>query len=371
MRVAVFHELPLGGAHDATNKFSYELSKHSIDVDLYYVSEEKDNSDLSFYKYIYFYKITPKIWTGKNWKNRFYNDTIFLYQLIRLHKKIATKINSKKYDLVLIHGSKYIESPFILQYINSIKVFYCHDPNYRIAYEKTLKINHRKVNSIKYMYEIINRKIRKYLDKNNFNKINYVIANSNYAKKIIFKTYKKKSVVIYPGVNVSFFTPLISKRKDIDVFYIGSKAKIDGYELLKKASKILSNKLTIYTKMYEDGWISADKIRDLYRRSKIVVCLAHNEPFGSVPIEAFSAGVPVIAVNEGGHMETVKNGKNGILIPRNYKNLAQKINYLLKNDKIRVNMGKQARKIAINSWSWEYTGKMLADYLKNLNEVNK
>lgn len=359
MRIAVFHELPLGGARDGTYAFSLGLKNNGSQVDLYYVSEEKEQKDISFFNKTNFYKAKPKEWNGANWKARLYNDTVFLKNLNSLHKKIAKKIDSQKYDAVFVNGSKFIEAPFILKHLKTLKIFYCHDPNYRIVYEQVLKADFKKTGLFKTLYENVNREIRKFLDKENFERIDKVISNSNFARRIIKKTYGKDSFTVYPGVDTKLFVPKKIK-KDIDIFYIGSYAKIDGYDLLEKARKFLPKDIVIKTKMYEDGWIAdARVIRDLYRRSKIVVCLAHNEPFGSVPIEAMSSGTAVIAVNEGGHTETVEDGKTGFLIPRNPKALAKKINQLLSDDSLRQKMEMNARNSAVKKWTWSNAGKNL------------
>ncbi len=48
-----------------------------------------------------------------------------------------------------------------------------------------------------------------------------------------------------------------------------------------------------------------------------IVSMAHKEPFGLTPIEAFSIGTPAIFVDEGGFRDTIVDGKCGRLIDRN------------------------------------------------------
>lgn len=362
MKIAVFHELPFGGARDAIYYFGKGLSENGVSVDLYYVSEKTEKRDAFYFKNIYFYKFTPSVWSGHNWRVRLYKDTVELFKLNSLHKKIAGIIDSRKYDLVLVNGSKYIEAPFILKYLSTFTYFYCHDPNYRIVYEDVLS-EYKKLSVFKRVYEDLNRKLRKKLDRNNFLHSDIAIANSNFAKGVIKKTYGKDSVVSYPGVDTEFFSPGKDK-KDIDIFYIGSYEKIDGFDLLKKALEELPKSIILKTRMYEDGWI-ADKniIRNLYRRSKIVVCTAVNEPFGSVPIEAMSCGVPVIAVNEGGHKETVINGETGFLIKRDSSILAEKISQIINNKNLFDS--RSLRNIAKKKWDWSVQSKKLTAVLRN------
>lgn len=362
MKIAIFHELPFGGARDSIYYFGEILAKNGMSVDLYYTSEKEDEKKAPFFKEIYYFKFNPAKWKGNNWKLRLTNDTLDLYRLNRLHKKIAERINAKNYSLVFVHGSQYIEAPFILSHLAALTVFYCHDPNYRIIYEKVLSFHNRKLNYIKRAYEKINRLLRKHLDKQNISKAKLLLTNSFFAKDIVLKTYGRDSRVAYPGVDVKFFSPG-SAAKDIDIFYIGSHEKIDGFSLLKKAMKKMSRNIILKTKMPEDGWIKKEIIRDYYRRSKIVVCLAINEPFGSVPLEAMACGVPVIAVNEGGYKETVMHKVTGYLIARNASQLKNGISKMLNNKGEREKMGESARKYAVDTWSWNIRGKELFDIL--------
>ncbi len=57
----------------------------------------------------------------------------------------------------------------------------------------------------------------------------------------------------------------------------------------------------------------------LYNKANLVVYTPYQEPFGLVPLESMSCGTPVVGVNDGGVMETVTNGKTGILTERDTK----------------------------------------------------
>lgn len=53
----------------------------------------------------------------------------------------------------------------------------------------------------------------------------------------------------------------------------------------------------------------------LLKSAKLLVYTPSNEHFGIVPLEAMLAGVPVLAANTGGPLETVVDGKTGWLCP--------------------------------------------------------
>ena len=62
--------------------------------------------------------------------------------------------------------------------------------------------------------------------------------------------------------------------------------------------------------------LSSDELSKLMSDALAVVSMAHKEPFGLTPIEAFSIGTPAIFVDEGGFRDTIVDGKCGRLIAR-------------------------------------------------------
>ncbi len=351
MKIAVFHELPYGGARRAMNQYANNLKARN-DVDLYIVDEKTDRIEESFYSRVFFYRFVTRSWQGKNWKVRLYKDTIELIKLYYFHIKIAHEIDKKKYDIVFVSASKYIEAPFIMRSLKTPFVFYIHDPNYRLVYDPLLKVS-KDLDSFRYYYENLNRFVRKMLDKKNISCCRLFLSPSKYIAKKFEKTYDRKNKVVYYGVDTAFFTPSDTKQ-DIDVFYTGSYHPIDGYDLLKEALHLMKIKPKVKILAFEEEWVSDDKeLRELYRRSKIVVCPARKEGLGAVALEAMSCGIPVIAVNEAGHKETVTNNVTGYLIPRNPAVLAEKLTFLLTHLNEAKRLGINGRELMIKEWSWK------------------
>ena len=61
------------------------------------------------------------------------------------------------------------------------------------------------------------------------------------------------------------------------------------------------------------GSVSDSELADLYANAKALIFCALDEDFGMVPVEAMSYGTPVIALAQGGVLETVVDGKTGLL----------------------------------------------------------
>ncbi len=62
------------------------------------------------------------------------------------------------------------------------------------------------------------------------------------------------------------------------------------------------------------GWLGEEEWADLLGRARAVIYLAIDEDFGMSPVEAMSAGKPVIAAAEGGLIETAVHLRTGWLI---------------------------------------------------------
>lgn len=352
MKIAIFHALPIGGARRAVNEIAILLKKKHL-VDLYLIDEQRNNDEKKYFNNVFLYPFSPKKWSGNDWRIRIYKDTIELVKLYFLEKKIAKDIENKGYEMAFVNASRFIEAPFILQSLNIKKIFYCHDPYYRLIYEPEFTFP-KNLNAIEFLYEKINRFLRKILDRANFKKSDLVLVNSYFTKNKVMEIYGKESVVAYLGVDQNFFKPDTKITKDIDILYIGSRELIDGYNFLKDVIRRMITKPKIKTVFAEDGWITNDKeILDLYQRSKVVVSFSRNEPFGLVPLEAMACGSVVIAVSEGGYKETIIDGETGFLVNLDPDAVARKLNYLLDDNRLRDKIGSNARLVILKNWTWE------------------
>lgn len=357
----MFHELPKGGARRAVNAYAIELKKkYTIDL---YVSDERDiKEEHQFYTNVFFYKFIPKSWGGKNWKIRFYKDTVELFKIYKLHKKIAADIDAKNYDVIFVSASKFIEAPFIMRFLKTPFLFFSEDPYYRIIYDPLLSVS-KDLDIFRYTYEKMNRFVRKILDRQNVKSSKQCLAPSKYIANLFAKTYNKHVDVVYHGVDSLFFTPS-SIKKDIDVFYIGSYEPFDGYALLNDSLSYVKRSLKVRKVLIEEEWISDDKIlRNLYRRSKIMFCPAQREGLGLVLLESLACGTTVVALDDAGHREIIKQGKNGFLVPANPRKIAKLFDSLLSSPKKIKRLGEDGRIDIKNHWTWEKTTKELEKYL--------
>ncbi len=157
------------------------------------------------------------------------------------------------------------------------------------------------------------------------NRVDEFIAISHYIARRILKTYRRKSSVIYPPVDVNAYD-LCQKKEDfyltvsrmvpykridliVESFQLMPDKKLivigDGPDFAKIRSKAGANVTLL-------GYQPFEVVKDHLQRTRGFL-FAAEEDFGIVLIEAQACGTPVIAYGKGAALETIINGKTGLL----------------------------------------------------------
>jgi glycosyltransferase involved in cell wall biosynthesis len=163
--------------------------------------------------------------------------------------------------------------------------------------------------------------------------------------------------------------------KGIDILLKAtSELGIRNYELgiagdgdLKTSYEELAKKLNINDKVRFLGKVSDEKLPGVYRQADLFVLpsINKNEAFGLVLLEAMASGVPVIASGLPGVRKVFENGKQGLLCkPNDIDDLKNKIEEILTNEEKRKEMGKEARILVLEKYSWEKVSKRLNEIIK-------
>ena len=223
-----------------------------------------------------------------------------------------------------------------------------------------------------------------------------IIPNSYYTKdwmlKIVGENYRKQLRTIPGGVEINKFhkvnTNDIDKQYNLKgkklVVFAGKLTPYKGVKYLVGAAKRIDGEIFILgggsQRKYLEEMVKNKGITNvrflghlgnntsflikLYSRADVFVAPSTwDEPLGLVILEAMACETPVVVTRKGGIPLAVKDGKNGLFIKsKSSKDIAEKVNYLLKNDKLRFNMGKRARKIAEEKFDWD----IIADKFINI-----
>ena len=372
MKIAVYYNLPIGGAKRILFEQVKYLSKNH-DIDVYTLSLFKDNflslKPYSRNYYIYDFKIESKL---PLFFARLHKDYKNFISLKKIHRKIAKDINSRKYDLAFIHTDVLTETPYLLRFLKIPKVYYCEEL-LRIAYEKKLDIDNT-LPLLNKLYENFTRKIRKSIDRRNAISADLILTTSDFMKDKIKKAYERNSVVCYPGVDCNSFRQ-INVKKENQILFLGNKIGIDGYDLVLKALNEIPKEIRPSLKVlsfYKNGPIIKNDLllAKEYSRSILTICADIAEPFGLKVLESLACGTPVVAVNEGGYKETLKDEVCGYLVERNPKSISKKILLMIKNPKKYKQFSVDSRKDMLVNWQWEEGIKLIEKNFVNLIEKN-
>jgi alpha-maltose-1-phosphate synthase len=113
--------------------------------------------------------------------------------------------------------------------------------------------------------------------------------------------------------------------------------------------------------------VSETTTRELYSHAAVFVCPSIYEPFGIINLEAMACETAVVASAVGGIKEVVVDGETGFLVPLEQmtegafeatnpekfaRDLAERINQLMKDRQLREKFGKAGRKRAEEHFSW-------------------
>ena len=239
-----------------------------------------------------------------------------------------------------------------------------------------LRASLRKVNGFIAVSNAVQKDLEKILGPRLRNKPIHVVPNgidTNFWKPVEDKE-EWKSRIGLDGVVITT-TSRLTKRKRIDL--IPKLAKIltreyrmtdikfviigDGPERRKIEELIKS--YHVQDKVLMVGKQPREKVREYLWASDIYLSPTIYEAFGIAALEALSCGVPVIANNHGGISEIVKHGFTG-LISQDDKELLENIVYLLNNVELIEEMGKNARKIVKEKFTWEKITKEIVEIYK-------
>lgn len=362
MKIAVFHNIPSGGAKRTIYEQVKYLSKNNhIDIYSFDTNKEKYWSLEKFASNNFIFSY-PKFISGINSINRIACDFINLFSSRKVHKKMAGLINNGHYDCVLVHLDVNLEAPYLLRYLKVPSLYFAQE-YYRLVYEP----QYHPLEGYK-LYEKIYRYLLKINEEKNVKSSTIIATSSLFMANKIKNSYRISPKVCHLGVDASVFRQSAKKRKD-QVLLIGDKNIIKGNDFADNIKKRLA-KFRIRVIRYKTSGTMTEaddiKLARAYSESISTLCLGRNEPFGLSAIESMACETPVLAVDEGGYKETVVNKVNGYLLKRNVNEFVKNIIKLKKDIKLANKLGKNGRKMVIDNFSWEKHNLIIENILKNI-----
>ena len=265
------------------------------------------------------------ILNGKATQRSFLQHFPFCEKLYRnylsFYPRAIESFDLSDYDIII--SSSFAVAKSVKVKKDQIHISYCHSP---MRYIWDMKDQYLK-NIKPLLKRIIAKKVFNNLrswDKKTSEGVTHFIANSKFITERIEKSYGRSSTVIYPPVDDVFFTPGENIDKG-DYFLVVSRlVPYKKVGLIAEAFRHLPDKKLIIIGDGPElknmpqlpnvnylGFIEHQEMRDYLRKAKAII-LAAVEDFGISSLEAQACGTPVLALRQGGYLETVIEGKTGL-----------------------------------------------------------
>ncbi len=236
------------------------------------------------------------------------------------------------YDLVITSCSSYFARGFKVSDKTRV-VAYCHTPP-KFLYGYQTSINWQKYWIVRVYAMIVNHFLRIF-DYQSAQRVNTWVVNSENVRQRVAKFYRKDSMVVYPPIETSKFKEAAKGVKEKENYFFIASRLVGGKGIEEAAEAAVSLGFELKIAGEVSGWsqmakslekyrnsgkvmllgrVSDEELYQLYASAKGFVALEKDVDFGMTPVEAMAAGTPVIALDNGGFRESVKNGVTGILI---------------------------------------------------------
>lgn len=376
MRIAFLHNLPSGGARRASYYQVKILAEQGHQITEFTLSTG-DIQPFSFAPIVQDRKVFPFNSPG-NYPHRIIGITPYIHLLQGLSvlnsqkqvmAKMANEIDDNHFDFVFAADSQVMACPYALRFLQTPSIFFCHG----LERPYHLKRNYGWKDTFFWpaYYLFKNKYVKDEFD--NAQAANKIITNSNHSSRLLGKLYHRKIAVNRPGVDTGVFLPMHLEKQDF-VLCVGEISKQKGYRfiiesigkldrsirpsLLAIANHIDENELNHLTLLARQRGVTFssktvtndDQMVEIYNKACVFVYAPYNEALGLAPLEAMACGTPVVAVGEGGVIETVPNCDGAWVVKRDIDAFAQKLHYVLvHHDYDREYL----RNYVLQCWNWD------------------
>lgn len=291
--------------------------------------------------------------------------------------RLAARVDAAGHDVVLCFASRLTQAPDVLGLLRTPSVFYAPEP-LRVVHETKplmyaepgwrVAVGRAGLNPLEWR--------RRQLDRRAMRRAPRVVTHSAFTQATLRAAYGVGSVVVPLGVDTAAFTPGEGAR-DGSVLAVGALHPLKGHELVVDAvGRIDPARRPPLVIIGDRGWAEAAlreraasagvalellqaipfaEVVARYQRAGVVACGQIREPFGLVPLEAMACRAPVVAVDDGGFRETIRDQQTGLLVPgpRDPMTFAATLERVLTDPDLAGRLGRAGRDAVLSDWTWE------------------
>jgi glycosyltransferase involved in cell wall biosynthesis len=393
MKIAIYHNLPSGGAKRTLYESMKRLAERHV-LDVYTLDTSDQNfcnlKALSNKEFVLHFSPAKRFRSPLGRLNQIqrWRD---LQRLDRLAHQTAKVIDDGDYDIVFAQPCMWTQAPLILRYLKTPTIYYCHEPP-RHLYEGPFRSVEARMN-LRTALDAIDPFIGLYqttarrLDRSATRAARLVLVNSVFIRDRVRQIYGLEPTISYHGVDTAVFCPEPGSQTKPYVLSVGAIQPHKGFDFLVESLGQISeeirpplhlvgnmdspneqNVLQTLAKvtgvdLHIELGVDQATLVQRYNEASLVAYAPYNEPFGLVPLEAMACGKPVVGISEGGVKETVVDNFTGRLVERDSRKFAQAIQALYADRALANQYGRNGRKHVLENWSWEKSAGQLEQHM--------
>ncbi len=393
MKIAIVHNHPSGGAARAVHELGTQIARrHAIDVFTLATAEEGPLRCGDYAEIVRTFAYIPRpplrmaLYLNEL---RQYGD---LNRLEGVWRDVAAVVDAGRYDVVFVSACRYLQAPSALAFLHTPAAYYCHEPPRRFI-ERERRPDAGPLPLYRRLRAAWHRPAARALDRvlaqrdrRNVAAAAVVLTNSRFNAARVARYYGRSAEVCHLGVAAGRFRPGEMERAPY-VLSVGAIDRHKGHDFVVDALALIPRALRpplVVVANYANDAVARElraqamrsgvvltlrvgvperDLPEMYARARAFVYAPHNEPFGLAVLEAMAAGVPVVAVGEGGILDSVLTGITGLLVPREAAAAAAAMESLLVDPARAESMGREGRRVAERDWRWDAAASRVEDAL--------
>ena len=395
MRVAVFHNLPSGGAKRSLLEWTRRLAiDHTVDV---FTLSTADHAFCDLRPVVRQHDVfewTPRRLFASPF-GRLNQDPRWrdLRGLERVSEAIAHRINTGGYDILFANPCARTFIPALLQHVTIPSAYYLHEP-VGPGFPPVIARPYLESSGLRRVADAIDPLIGLYRRRltetqlTSLESVTVLLSNSAFTSQCMAAAHGVNPQVCPLGVDTGMFQPADASRREPYVLSVGELTPRKGFDFLveslalvradlRPTLKLACNTVRDDERDYVERLAKARDVRldivshvdsgemaQLHHRSLFCVYAPVMEPFGLVPLEAMACGRAVVGVREGGVAESVIDGETGLLVERSRERFARAVETLVSNPGQADAYGRQGREHVLRNWTWERSTRQLESLLR-------
>ena len=384
MKVAVYHNLPPGGALRVLYEFvrrsagEHEYDLYTLDLGpldgFAYARGRAEQHDLTLHVQRCFrYPVAPAAaaaaLAGRPWL------VSAPWWMDRVHRRIAADMNARQYDVVLVNSCSITHTPSLLRYLDAPSLYYMQEPRRR-SFEAGYQVSDKGTPIGRRVAAGAVERALRASDRAAVAGAGRIACNSYYSAESIRRAYGRDAAVCYLGVDSEVFRADGPRAAGPPyVVSVGALEAVKGHDVVVEAAAMLPPgsrpAVHVVYERFDPGFraalealaaakgvelrlhagVSDPELAVLYRGAMATVAAARLEPFGLVPLESMCCGTPVVVFREAGYRETVDDGVNGYLVDRSTADVAAAVARVMAGALDRT--PQQIRRTVVPRWGWD------------------